>query len=199
MSHVEIPYASTPRPDTGVSNAALAMWLFIASEIMLFGALFSSYALLRIGNPSWPDQQVLLNGPLAAVNTLVLILSSVAITLAARALAAGNTALFRATSAISIALGIGFLGVKAFEYGAEIRGGLLPATNNFLGLYYVMTGLHALHVVAGLGVNGYFLATLPGLQARQPAKATSRMRQCALYWNFIDLVWITMFVVLYLL
>lgn len=199
MSHVDIPYASTPRPDTGVSNATLAMWLFIASEIMLFGALFSSYALLRIGNPSWPDQQALLNETLAALNTAVLLASSVAITRAASALASGNTAAFRRLLAMSIGAGAVFLVIKGVEYSAEIGGGLLPSTNNFLGLYYAMTGLHALHVLAGLAVNSYLLATVPALQQVDTATAVSRARQAALYWNFIDAVWLVMFVVLYCL
>jgi len=199
VTHVDIPYASTPRPDTGVSNATLAMWLFIASEIMLFGALFSSYALLRIGNPSWPDQQELLNAPLAALNTIVLVASSGAIIRAVNALTGGDTARFRRSLLLSIAAGILFLGIKGFEYAAEIGGGLLPSTNNFLGLYYAMTGLHALHLLAGLGVNAFLVGTLPGVYRQHSSKAVSRMRQAALYWNFIDVVWVAMFVVLYLL
>jgi cytochrome c oxidase subunit 3 len=199
VSHIDIPYASTPRPDTGVSNATLAMWLFIASEIMLFGALFSSYALLRIGNPSWPDQQSLLSPLLGAMNSVVMIASSVAITLARRAMVSSGPRACRGLLAAAVGLGIVFLGVKSIEWARELGAGLLPSSSNFLGLYYAMTGLHALHVLAGVAAGGYLLATVAALHERRPAQAVSRVRQAALYWNFIDAVWIAMFIVLYLL
>src|SRR5205814_9706777 len=81
--HIEIPYNVRPRPDTGLYNAKLGIWLFLASEVMLFGALFSSLILLRSGVPHWPHgRDEGLNIPLATVNTLVLILSSVTVVLA---------------------------------------------------------------------------------------------------------------------
>src|SRR5512142_1358554 len=79
---IAIPYNVTPRPDTGVYNAKLGIWLFLASEVMLFGALFSSLILLRTGAPSWPRGWTILNVPMATVYTLVLIVSSVTVVLA---------------------------------------------------------------------------------------------------------------------
>jgi cytochrome c oxidase subunit 3 len=76
---MEIPYTASVRPDTGVTNQKLGMWLFLASEVMLFGSLFSSYALLRSGATAWPDQSSIVNVRLAAINTVVLITSSVTI------------------------------------------------------------------------------------------------------------------------
>jgi heme/copper-type cytochrome/quinol oxidase subunit 3 len=196
---INIPYASEPRPDTGVTNATLGMWLFIASEVMLFGSLFSSYALLRIGAPTWPDQSATLNVGLATVNTVILIASSVAILRASRAAAEGAIRGFRQAMAITVLCGIGFLAIKAVEYRGELLAGLLPATNNFIGLYFTLTGLHALHVAAGLVVNGHLWVSGAALARTDASRFTSRVQMAALYWNFIDLVWITMFVVLYLL
>lgn len=193
MSH-EIPYAIEPRPDTGVTNATVGVWLFIASEVMLFGALFSSYVLLRTGDPAWPDQRATLNIPLAALNTVILIGSSYAITRAATAIAAGEIGRYRAQMSLVVAAGLIFLLIKGGEYATEIRAGLLPATSNFFGMYYTMTALHALHVAAGVLVNA-FLWRQQSIDVRQLA---IRVRMAALYWNFIDIVWITMFVVLYL-
>lgn len=194
----DIPYASQPRPDTGVSNATLGMWLFIASELMLFGALFSAYALLRTGDPAWPDQGATLNVALAAVNTVILVASSVAITGAARAASHQAAAAFRRLMAVTLVCGLLFLVLKSVEYAQELGAGLRPATNNFLGLYFAMTGLHALHVLGGLAVNAWLLATAAG-QATHPARFASRARSAALYWNLVDAIWLVMFVVLYLL
>ncbi|HVQ15312.1 MAG TPA: hypothetical protein VMS40_17035, partial [Vicinamibacterales bacterium] len=72
---MQIPYTTEVRPDTGLTNPKLGVWLFLASEVMLFGSLFSSYALLRTGAPSWPDQSSIVNVPLATLNTIVLIAS----------------------------------------------------------------------------------------------------------------------------
>src|SRR3954469_2430275 len=79
---MEIPYTVRPRPDTGLTNPKLGIWLFLASEVMLFGSLFSAYALLRSGAPTWPRQSDVLSVPLAALNTVVLIASSVTMVLA---------------------------------------------------------------------------------------------------------------------
>src|SRR3954454_14626166 len=80
--HIEIPYTVEPRPDTGLYNAKLGIWLFLASEVMLFGALFSSLILLRTMSASWPRGWLELNVPLATINTMVLIISSVTVVLA---------------------------------------------------------------------------------------------------------------------
>jgi heme/copper-type cytochrome/quinol oxidase subunit 3 len=196
---INIPYASEPRPDTGVSNATLGMWLFIASEVMLFGSLFSSYALLRIGAVAWPDQSATLNVSLAAVNTAILVASSVAIMRASRAAAEGVIRGFRQAMGVTLLCGVAFLAIKAVEYRGELLAGLLPSTNNFIGLYFTLTGLHALHVAAGLVVNGSLWIGGAALARTDASRFVSRVQMAALYWNFIDLIWITMFVVLYLL
>src|SRR5215208_4062512 len=103
---MEIPYTASVRPDTGVTNQKLGMWLFLASEVMLFGSLFSSYALLRSGAMTWPDQSATVNVPLAAVNTMILVASSITILRGAATIRAGNLAGFRRLMAITAALGI---------------------------------------------------------------------------------------------
>jgi cytochrome c oxidase subunit 3 len=87
---MEIPYTTEVRPDTGLTNPKLGIWLFLASEVMLFGSLFSAYALLRMGAETWPDQSSILSVPLAALNTLILIGSSVTMVMAWASLKAGS-------------------------------------------------------------------------------------------------------------
>lgn len=196
---MEIPYTASVRPDTGVTNQKLGMWLFLASEVMLFGSLFSSYALLRSGAMSWPAQSSVVNVRLAAVNTVVLIASSVAILRSAAALRGGNVARFRALMAVTATLGIVFLAIKSIEYRGELAEGLRPSTNNFVALYFVMTFLHAMHVTGGVLVNAFLCG--PGLAMRRndAPRFLGRVEASALYWNFIDVIWILMFIVLYLL
>lgn len=196
---MEIPYNAAARPDTGVTNQKLGMWLFLASEVMLFGSLFSSYALLRSGATTWPDQSSIVNVRLASLNTLVLIASSVVILRSAAAARSGDVAAFRRLMATTALLGIVFLGIKSFEYRGELVGGLRPSMNNFVGLYFVMTFLHALHVAGGVLVN-LFLCGPGAVMARSDAaRFAGRVECAAIYWNFIDGIWLLMFIVLYLL
>src|SRR5215831_16795359 len=113
---MEIPYAVYPRPDTGVYNAKVGIWLFLASEVMLFGALFSSYILLRVGQPEghWPLGW--LNVPLGTANTLVLITSSITTVMAWASLKMKNFGQFKLYHAITLLCALTFLGIKTTEY-----------------------------------------------------------------------------------
>ena len=202
---MEIPYTTAVRPDTGLTNPKLGIWLFLASEVMLFGSLFSAYALLRSGAPAWPDQSATLNVPLATLNTVILIGSSVTMVLAWAALKsrpAGDPASigrFRLFMGLTLLGGVLFLVVKAFEYGDKFSHGLLPSSNNFLALYFTLTGLHAIHVIAGMVVNGYLWGPGTRLWRTDPVRFTNRIEVAGIYWHFVDLVWIFLFPVLYLL
>src|SRR5437660_11970015 len=116
---LEIPYNVHPRPDTGLYNAKLGIWLFLASEVMLFGALFSSLILLRTGAPTWPRGWTFLNVPLATVNTFVLIASSVTVVLAWANLRLGNLKMGRIFIGATLLCALTFLVVRGFEYGHE--------------------------------------------------------------------------------
>src|SRR5262245_33452847 len=125
---------------------------------MLFGSFFSAYALLRTGAPSWPDQSSVVSIPLAALNTVILLTSSVTIAMAWMTLRRkGSLSRYRRYMGLTVALGTTFLVVKVLEYADKYAQGLVPAASNFLGLYFTLTGLHALHVVGGIVVNAYLL------------------------------------------
>ena len=196
---MEIPYTTEVRPDTGLTNPKLGIWLFLASEVMLFGSLFSSYALLRSGAPTWPRQYEVLNVPLAALNTVVLIASSVTMVLAWVALKNKSLARYRLFMGLTIGGGAIFLVVKAIEYSEKFGHGLYPSTNNFLGLYFTLTGLHALHVIVGMIVNAFFWGPGVKMWSSDPERFTNRIEVAGIYWHFVDVVWIFLFPVLYLL
>ena len=210
---MEIPYTTEVRPDTGLTNPKLGIWLFLASEVMLFGSLFSSYALLRSGASTWPVQHEVLSVPLAALNTVVLIASSVTMVMAWASLAP-HTAAVRAgdreTGALSLKryrlfMGLTLLGgaiflvVKTIEYSEKFSHHLYPATNNFLGLYFTLTGLHAVHVIVGMIVNGYLWGPGARMWRSEPERFANRIEVAGIYWHFVDVVWIFLFPVLYLL
>jgi heme/copper-type cytochrome/quinol oxidase subunit 3 len=195
-----IPHTVDERPDTGLYNGKLGVWLFLASEVMLFGALFSSYILLRTGGgPSFLVGHDELNVPLAFVNTLVLIFSSVTIVMSWASLRLQDFAKYRLWMGLTILCALTFLAIKAFEYGAKFEHHLYPATSNFLGIYFTLTGLHALHVVGGLIVNGYLWGPGARMWRTEPQRFTNRVETAGLYWHFVDLVWIFLFPALYLL
>ncbi|MDO8674816.1 MAG: cytochrome c oxidase subunit 3 [Candidatus Omnitrophota bacterium] len=194
-----IPYTVHERPDTGLFNAKLGIWLFLSAEVMLFGSLFSSYVLLRIGSPNWPQGASLLNIPLATLNTVVLIASSVTVVLAWASLRMKNLQRCKLYLGLTMLCAFIFLIVKYFEYSAKFAHGLFPATNNFLGIYFTLTGLHALHVAGGIVVMSYLIGPGSKMWRTDPERFTNRIEVAGLYWHFVDLVWIFLFPVLYLL
>ena len=265
---MEIPYTVKPRPDTGLYNAKVGIWLFLASEVMLFGALFSAYILLRVGAPEgyWPHGW--LNVPLGTANTLVLITSSITTVLAWVSLKANQFGRFKLFHAITLLCALVFVGIKSFEYhdkfvhyeftlkngkfadghmvenklkqdgnsftgyavirghvvederelydlnahkapahediridGAQIAkmGNYGPWHNTYTAIYFTLTGLHALHVIGGAIVIGFLWGPGSKLWETDPERFTNRIEISGLFWHFVDLIWIFLFPVLYLL
>jgi heme/copper-type cytochrome/quinol oxidase subunit 3 len=196
---MEIPYNVDARPDTGLYNAKLGVWLFLASEVMLFGALFSTLILLRTGASEWPHGWEILNVPLATLNTMVLISSSVTMVMAWASLKLKDFGKYKLYMGLTLLCAVGFMIIKAIEYNAKLSHHLVPSTSNFLAIYFTMTGLHALHVVGGLVVNAYLWGPGSKMWKTEPERFTNRIEVAGLYWHFVDLVWIFLFPTLYLL
>ena len=194
---MNIPYTVEERPDTGLANGKLGIWLFLASEVMLFGAFFSTYIILRLGATDWPHGE--LNIPLGAVNTVLLISSSVTMVLAWASLKLNDWGKHRLYLLATVVLAAIFLVNKYFEYSAHFATGEGPWHNTFLAIYFTMTGLHGLHIVGGIIVMLYLLGPGASLYKRNPEQFTNRVEYTGLYWHFVDLVWIFLFPVLYLL
>ncbi len=197
---MQIPYTVDPRPDTGLYNAKLGIWLFLASEVMLFGALFSSYILLRTGAPVWPHgREMGLSVPLATLNTLVLIGSSVTMVMSWASLKLKDFGKFRLWMGLTILCAVGFMVIKGIEYHHKFEVGNFPSKNTFLAIYFTLTGLHGLHVLGGMVVNGYMWGPGAKMWKTDPERFTNRIEVAGLYWHFVDLVWIFLFPTLYLL
>ena len=196
---MEIPYTVDTRPDTGLYNAKLGIWLFLASEVMLFGALFTSYILLRVGAPEWPRGSTILNVPLATLNTVVLISSSITMVMSWASLKMKAFPKYRMYMGLTFLLGVVFLIIKGFEYGAKFEHEYFPSTSTFFAIYFTLTGLHGLHVIGGMIVNAYLWGPGSRMWKTDPDRFTNRVEVAGLYWHFVDLVWIFLFPVLYLL
>ncbi|HIG30495.1 MAG TPA: heme-copper oxidase subunit III [Verrucomicrobiales bacterium] len=196
---MDIPYTVKPRPDTGLYNAKIGIWLFLASEVMLFGALFSSYIMLRAGAEpgTWLTNQ--LQVPLGFINTVVLIASSVTVVYAWANLKMGNIARARFFLLVTIACGLVFLLIKSYEYYHKFSHHHYPSTDPYWALYFTLTGLHAFHVICGMVVFVYFWGPGASMWKTDPERYTNRIEVVGLFWHFVDLVWIFLFPLLYLL
>ena len=199
---MKIPYNEELRPDTGLYNAKLGIWLFLASEVMLFGGLFSAYIMLRLSDPNWASYgQNYLSVPLATLNTVVLITSSVTMVMAWVSLKLKDINKYKLYMGATLLCSFGFLIIKYIEYSEKFAHTppLLPSTNNFFAVYFTLTGLHGLHVIGGILVNGYFFGAGKKMWETEPERFTNRIEVAGLYWHFVDLVWIFLFPALYLL
>jgi cytochrome c oxidase subunit 3 len=304
---MKIPYTTEIREDTGLYNAKLGMWLFLTSEVMLFGALFSAYVFLRIGawDGEWPHG--LLNIPMGAFNTLVLITSSLTVALSWTALKTGDFQRYRRLQIVTLVCAALFLGIKGWEYSekfshyeiwlnkpltakeypqlaghsadrnepiASIIGhiegagpfatlaslqeagtstvnihpdafhyrlsarqqakrrkaerlpgaveavpaatdkhasvpidasriarmsALVPRHGTFFATYFTLTGLHALHVLGGALAFAFILWPGARMWRDDPVRYTNHIECIGLFWHFVDLVWIFLFPILYLL
>jgi len=191
------------------SAALLGMWLFLATEILFFGALFLSYTVYRLRTPeafhSASEHTLIVMGTL---NTAVLLLSSGTMVLAVRAGELRQRLMTAGLLAVTAALGATFLVVKGFEYVGEIHEGLFPGSQfrfaggdpvgarMFFYLYFLMTGVHALHVFIGIVLLGIF--TLRALLTRRLERMATALDLLGLYWHFVDIVWVFLFPLLYL-
>jgi heme/copper-type cytochrome/quinol oxidase subunit 3 len=185
-------YMETP---LGVSPVKFGMWLFLVSEVMFFTGLLGSYIVLRFSQPEvFHESAQHLNWQLAALNTVVLITSSFTMALSVRAAQNRDSAKAAKYVGTTMLLAVLFLIVKGIEYSAKFHHEIYPSTNLFFGSYFTLTGGHGLHVIAGMiPMIRLFIAAKQG-----KAKGES-FELLGLYWHFVDLVWIFLFPLLYLL
>lgn len=182
----------------------LGMWVFLASETLLFAGLFALYAINRQQFPEAYAAGVAQNDAvLGTLNTTVLIVSSGCIAAAVHRLRDDATRAATVLAGLTMLLGCAFLVFKGIEYHHHVAQGMVPGSGqsppraSFVNLYYVMTGLHALHVAAGIGVIGSFTVRL--WIGRLRADGSYRLEVGALYWHMVDAIWIFLWPMFYLM
>jgi cytochrome c oxidase subunit 3 len=193
--------------------ATLGMWAFLATEVLFFGALIAAYVIYRHEYfPAWQAASLKLDNfkclgiSAGAWNTLVLLTSSLTVVLAVHAARHANRALLLKMLLATMLLGAAFLVIKGMEYTNDYREHLVPGPNFdhalsphiqlFFLLYFCMTGLHALHMVIGLGLFAFLVVQT--LRRKFTAEKHQAVETIGLYWHFVDLVWIFLFPLLYL-
>jgi cytochrome c oxidase subunit 3 len=188
------------------------MWLFLVQELLFFAGLFMAYASMRYFSPgTWLEAAEQLDKVMGAINTVVLLTSSLTMALGVRAAQLGQNKQVAAWMLATIAGAYGFLIIKYFEYSHKIHVGLLPgkwfgfdelkttATNApqiFFSVYFMMTGVHGLHVVIGIGVIFWIL--FRALRDEFGPENYAAVENVGLYWHLVDLIWIFLFPLLYL-
>ena len=196
-AHGAIPYTGEPRSDTGLSNTQLGMGLFLASEAMLFAALVASYLLLRVGaessgSGSWSAVGNWTSLPLGAANTGILLIATVLTVRASRAVRQGKAQAGRRLLLLATGVSGLFLVIKGAEWFTKMDAGLTPAHHTFLALYFALTGVHALHLLGGMGYN------LLLLRRSNDEAQPWRFQAVAWYSVFVDGVWWVLFGLFYL-
>ncbi len=186
-----VPIATT-RSATGIPTGRLAMWWVLASEIVIFGGLLACYIMLRLRHPHWAEEAAHTHTYLGALNTFVLLTSSLFAVLAHQAAEEGDGRNAARRLWMTIGGGFVFLLVKAVEYTGEVREGFTMFRDVFWGFYYAATGLHALHVIAGMTAMAIVAA------AARRGEHLSRVENVGIYWHFVDAVWIFLFPLLYI-
>lgn len=187
-------------------NAKLGMWVFLLSEVMFFTSLIGAYIVLRFAHPDqFAQPGEVLNVTLTAVNTFVLICSSVTMVKAFAALEHGDQRGLKLWLAATIVLGSTFVGVQVYEYIHLVHDGFVPNAAAYSApggalygsTFYLMTGFHGLHVTIGVIALGWIL--WKAHRGHFHAKRVAGVEAVGLYWHFVDLVWIVLFTIVYLI
>jgi cytochrome c oxidase subunit 3/cytochrome o ubiquinol oxidase subunit 3 len=195
MSHAHA--AGAHYTSTGLDSRKIAFWTFIGSECLLFGSLIATYLVYEGKSVSGPTTHEILNIPLTSVSTFDLLMSSLAMVLALAAVQRGDRLWARVWLATTALLGAVFLGFQAYEFTHFVREGLGFTTNLFGSSFFTLTGFHGGHVFVGV----VWLSTLlvRSLQGKLGPEKAINVEIAGLYWHFVDVVWIVIFTVVYLI
>jgi cytochrome c oxidase subunit 3 len=192
IAHDDHHYTST-----GQSSWKVGFWTFLGSECLFFAALISTYLVYKGRSVVGPYPEEVLNIPLTSVSTFVLLMSSLAMVLALDGVQRGSKKLVLIWLGAVILLGSAFLGFQVYEFTHFVHEGLTIGTNVFGSSFFVLTGFHGAHVTGGV----IWLITLWILAARGrlPAADSLKVEIAGLYWHFVDIVWIVIFTLVYLI
>jgi cytochrome c oxidase subunit 3/cytochrome o ubiquinol oxidase subunit 3 len=182
---------------TGLSNEKLAMWVFLGSDCLLFGALISTYLLLRHRSVVGPTPEEIFDIPFTSVSSFVLLMSSMTMALAVGAIHRGDEQRCRTWLFTTAFLGATFIAGQVYEFTSFVKEGLGYTTNIFGSAFYTLTGFHGVHVSVGIiMLMSLFLMSVRG---RLGVERAETVEIFGLYWHFVDIVWILIFTIVYLI
>ncbi len=182
----------------GIDSRKLVIWLFLASEIMFFTGLIGSYIVLRFANLDvWPVPSTVLNIPLTGLNTFILICSSMTLVLGLASVQRGYQEGMQVGLFLTVLLGSIFLAIQMHEYHNLIQDNFTISSSIFGSCFFTLTGFHGAHVFAG--VVWLSIVTVKSFKGRYTSEDYAAIELAGLYWHFVDLVWIILFTILYLI
>ena len=191
--HPIYDYESGPPVDRG----KFAIWLFLATEVMFFTGLIGTYIVLRMGTETWPNPESRLEVDLTALNTFILITSSWMMVRSLHAIQHGDREGMKKWLLWTILGGCVFLGVQVYEYIHMWADGRRPNVDIFWSTFYAMTGFHGFHVF--VGIIWLICAYICALKGEYTKENYLRLELAGLYWHFVDLVWVLLFTIVYLM
>ena len=197
MTHTTVAEQHATPTWEGITTLKFAWWLFLASEVMFFAGLIAAYIVLRAGSPTWPIVQEELSVGLVAVNTFILIVSSVTMVQAYAGIETGDQNKLRNMLLATAGLGVVFLSIQAFEWSELLREGTTAQESLFGATFYTLTGFHGAHVTGG--VVGLIFVSLKAFRGGYTQAAHDGVELMGLYWHFVDVVWIILFTIIYLI
>ncbi len=182
---------------TGLDHRKMLWWSFLGSECLFFGSLIATYLVYKGRSLTGPGPHEILNIPVTSVSTFVLLMSSLAMVLALAGIQAGDLKRFRIWILATAGLGTTFLGFQAYEFTSFVHEGLTLQRNLFGATFFVLTGFHGGHVTVGvIWLLSLFFWSLTG---RLTAERAINVEIAGLYWHFVDVVWIAIFTLVYLI
>ncbi len=182
---------------TGIAHDKMGMWVFLCSEVMFFTGLIGSYIVLRFASPLWPPPADVLNIPLTAVNTFILICSSVTMVQALAAISRGDARKMKLFLCLTLLGGSIFLSIQATEYWKLLHEGFNPHVSLFGSVFFTTTGFHGFHVFCGVVCMAF--VTGKAFLGKYTQAHHQGIETIGLYWHFVDLVWIVLFTIIYLI
>ena len=182
---------------TGIDNRKMAMWGFLGSECLFFGAMITTYLLYRTRTASGPKPHDIYDIPYTSVSSFVLLMSSLTMVLALAAIQRGDSKRLRIWLLATATLGITFIGGQVFEFTEFLHKGLSLSTSPFGSAFFMLTGFHGAHVTVGI-LMLLFLTSMSAM-GKLPQEDATKVELVGLYWHFVDVVWIVIFTVVYLI
>ncbi len=195
MSHAT--HALEHHTSTGLDNRKVAIWTFIGSECLFFASLISTYLVYKGRDTSGPTPDEILQIPLVTFGTALLLFSSLFVVLALNGAQRGNRKALIGWLAATIICGLFFIGMQVYEFQHFMHEGLKMQTNLFGATFYTLTGFHGTHVT--IGVIWLITVFVTALRGKLPPEKALNLEMAALYWHFVDVVWIVIFPVVYLM
>jgi heme/copper-type cytochrome/quinol oxidase subunit 3 len=182
---------------TGIVHDKMGMWVFLCSEVMFFTGLIGSYIVLRFASPLWPRPSTILNVPLTAANTFILICSSVTMVQALASAQRGDLRKMKLFLSLTLLFGAVFISIQGVEYYKLLHEGFNPHVSLFGSVFFTTTGFHGFHVFCGVVSMAYM--TGKAFLGKLTKEHHQGIETLGLYWHFVDLVWIVLFTIIYLI